>query len=114
MARRKRHVVPLPVEHNEASPIPAPLLELYNKASLFLDKQSAVHDHYWAVGIHKAIHKAFPNCGGTHTVTTKKRSPRTTRSSCQVPPLSRNHVCNTPDRCQVASLLKEEEEGESP
>jgi hypothetical protein len=42
------------------SAVPQPLLELYERASLFLDKQSAVHDHYWAVGIHKAVHQAFP------------------------------------------------------
>src|SRR6266705_1727576 len=43
------------------------LHDLYNRASLYLDKGSTHQDHYWAVGIHKAIHKAFPECGGTHT-----------------------------------------------
>ena len=66
MALRKRDVLRLPTRGNEASMIPRPLLDLYNRASLFLDKQSAVHDHYWAVGIHKAVHASFPECGETH------------------------------------------------
>lgn len=86
MAPRKQDVVNLPILHNQASAIPRPLLELYNRASLFLDKVSTHQDHYWAVGIHKAIHASYPECGETHTATTetpgtKKRSP-----SCQVSP----------------------------
>src|SRR5580765_5940049 len=60
MALRKQDVVRVSIDEDEASLLPRPLLDLYNKAALFLDEQSAVHDHYWAVGIHKAIHKAFP------------------------------------------------------
>jgi hypothetical protein len=60
MALRKQDVVRVSKHDDEASLLPRPLLDLYNKAASFLDKQSAVYDHYWAVGIHKAIHKAFP------------------------------------------------------
>lgn len=60
MALRKQDVVRLPTRRDEAAVIPRPLLELYNKSAHFLDEQSAVYDRYWAVGIHKAIHKAFP------------------------------------------------------
>ena len=67
MAIRKQDVVRLPIRREEALVIPQPLLDLYNRASLFLDKDSTHQDHYWAVGIHKAIHKAYPECGGTHT-----------------------------------------------
>jgi len=85
MALRKQDVVRLPIRRDEASVLPRPLLELYNRASLFLDKKSTHQDHYWAVGIHKAIHKAFPECGETHTATTN--IPGTNRSSiCQVSP----------------------------
>jgi hypothetical protein len=85
MALRKQDVVRIPTRREEASVIPQPLLELYNRASLFLDKDSTHQDHYWAVGIHKAIHKAFPDCGETHTAT--KKIPGTERSSsCQVSP----------------------------
>ncbi len=85
MALRKQDVVSLPSRRKEASVIPGPLLDLYNRASLFLDKGSTHQDHYWAVGIHKAIHKAFPDCGEIHTATTNK--PGTKRSSsCQVSP----------------------------
>ncbi len=93
MALRKRDVrAPLPREHlrpantqsrdNEASSLPKPLLDLYNRASMFLDKKSTHQDHYWAVGIHKAIHASFPECGETHTATTKNPG----RSACQVSP----------------------------
>ncbi len=85
MALRKQDVVRLPLRRDEAWVIPQPLLDLYNRASLFLDMGSTHQDHYWAVGIHKAIHKAFPECGETHTATT--RNPGTERSlSCQVSP----------------------------
>jgi hypothetical protein len=84
MALRKQDVVRLPIRREEASVIPRPLLELYNRASLFLDKDSTHQDHYWAVGIHKAIHKAYPECGGTHAATAN--IPGTDRSSCQVSP----------------------------
>ncbi len=85
MALRKQDIVRLPIRRDEASVIPAPLLELYNRASLFLDKDSTHQDHYWAVGIHKAIHKAFPECGEIDTAATNK--PGTKRSSsCQVSP----------------------------
>ena len=67
MALRKEDVVRIPVRREKPSVIPRPLLDLYNRASLFLDKDSTHQDHYWAVGIHKAIHKTFPECGGTHT-----------------------------------------------
>lgn len=60
MALRKQDVVRVSIAEEEASLLPKPLLDLYNKAARFLDSRSAVHDHYWAVGIHKAIHKAFP------------------------------------------------------
>jgi|GEM_PF-2864156 len=39
---------------------PPPLQMLYDKALHFLDKQSAVHDQYWAAGIVKAIDRSFP------------------------------------------------------
>ena len=81
MAPRKQEVVRPPLS-DQASVVPRPLLELYNRASMFLDKQSAVHDHYWAVGIHKAIHASFPECGEIHTATTQNPG----RSSCQVSP----------------------------
>jgi hypothetical protein len=87
MALRKQDVVRLPIDCDQASVIPRPLLELYNRASLFLDKKSTHQDHYWAVGIHKAIHASFPDCGGTHTATTT--NPLTQAkgsSSCQVSP----------------------------
>jgi hypothetical protein len=86
MALRKQDVVTLPIRRDEAAAvIPRPLLELYNRASLFLDKDSTHQDHYWAVGIHKAIHKAFPDCGEIHAATIK--TPGTERSSsCQVSP----------------------------
>lgn len=60
MALRKQDAMRATMHEDEALLLPRPLLELYNKAAVFLDKQSAVHDQYWAVGIHKAIHKAFP------------------------------------------------------
>jgi hypothetical protein len=60
MALRKQDAVRATMHDDEALLLPNPLLELYNKAAVFLDNQSAVHDQYWAVGIHKAIHKAFP------------------------------------------------------
>ena len=59
MALRKQDAVVM-YRAVEAEIIPTPILELYRRAALFLDKQSAVHDHYWAVGIHKAVHQAFP------------------------------------------------------
>jgi hypothetical protein len=85
MALRKQDVVRLPIRRDEAAVIPRPLLELYNRASLFLDKDSTHQDHYWAVGIHKAIHKAFPECGETQ----QQRQPNLGThdwSSCQVSP----------------------------
>jgi len=82
MAPRKRDALRLPIHQNQASAIPRPLLELYNRASLFLDKSSTHQDHYWAVGIHKAIHASFPDCGETHTATTQNPG----RSCCQVSP----------------------------
>jgi len=39
--------------------MPEPLLKLYKKAQLFLDSESSVSDHYWAVGITKAIEKIW-------------------------------------------------------
>jgi len=39
--------------------IPKPLQKLYDRASLFLDKDSTHQDHYWAVGIHKALHEVY-------------------------------------------------------
>jgi hypothetical protein len=69
MALRKQDVVRLPIRLDAASVLPRPLLELYNRASLFLDKDSTHQDHYWAVGIHKAIHKSFPEWRGAHTAT---------------------------------------------
>jgi hypothetical protein len=39
---------------------PPALLKLYNKALVFLDEHSAVHDHYWASGIVRAINRSFP------------------------------------------------------
>jgi hypothetical protein len=82
MAPRKQAVV-RPPPCDQASVLPRPLLELYNRASLFLDKQSTHQDHYWAVGIHKAIHASFPECGETHTATTTTPG---RSSSCQVSP----------------------------
>lgn len=38
---------------------PPELVKLYDKALHFLDKQSAVHDQYWAAGIVKAINRSF-------------------------------------------------------
>ena len=86
MALRKQDVVRIPVRSNDASVIPQPLLELYNRASVFLDKDSTHQDHYWAVGIHKAIHKAFPDCGENHAVTTNIPGRKQRSSSCQVSP----------------------------
>lgn len=89
MALRKQNVVRLPIRRDEASVLPRPLLELYNRASLFLDKDSTHQDHYWAVGIHKAIHKAFPECGGIHTAPAKTKAAHTQgdgRPARQVPP----------------------------
>ena len=77
--RKQQHVDSLPIIPGQASVIPRPLLELYNRASLFLDKQSAVYDRYRAVGIHKAIHASFPECGETHTARTKSKNPRLVR-----------------------------------
>jgi len=82
MTPRKKDVMRLPRRREQASAIPRPLLELYNRASLFLDKSSTHQDHYWAVGIHKAIHASFPDCGETHTATTQNPG----RSCCQVSP----------------------------
>lgn len=79
MAPRKRNVDGLPIIPDQASVIPRPLLELYNRASLFLDKDSTYQDHYWAVGIHKAIHASFPECGEAHTARTKNKNPRLVR-----------------------------------
>ncbi len=70
MARRKKATA-RPPPRDCALVIPEPLLELYNRASLFLDKKSTHQDHYWAVGIHKAIHASFPECGETHADMTK-------------------------------------------
>jgi hypothetical protein len=80
---RRKNAVAKTSPFNRALVIPGPLLELYNRASLFLDKQSTHQDHYWAVGIHRAIHASFPECGETHTATTK---PPGRSSSCQVSP----------------------------
>jgi hypothetical protein len=116
MALRKQDVVRLQILRDQAVVLPRPLLELYNRASLFLDKKSTHQDHYWAVGIHKAIHASFPECGGTHTATTT--NPLTQAkgsSSCQVSPhdyRTRNHICDTPDRCSVASIAREIREEE--
>ena len=85
MALRKQDVVRLPVRRDEAELIPRPLLELYNRASLFLDKDSTHQDHYWAVGIHKAIHKAFPECGETQQQRQQNLGTHDW-SSCQVSP----------------------------
>jgi hypothetical protein len=82
MAPRKQDALRLPILHDQGSAIPRPLLELYNRASMFLDKKSTHQDHYWAVGIHKAIHASFPECGETHTAMTKNPG----RLSCQVSP----------------------------
>ena len=86
MSPRKQHVDRFPIIPDQASVIPRPLLELYNRASLFLDKQSAVYDHYWAVGIHKAIHASFPECGETHTTARTKKQKPTIGPCCQVSP----------------------------
>lgn len=83
MAPRKREDLKLPTHRNQESVLPRPILHLYNRASLFLDKQSAVHDHYWAVGIHKAVHASFPECGETQAAKTK---PPGRLSSGQVSP----------------------------
>ena len=83
--------------------VPKPLQKLYNNALLFLDDQSAVHDRYWAGGIVRAIRKVYPDCGGSHTATTTVGG----SSACQDPPLIRNHVCDTPKRCSVASIARE-------
>jgi hypothetical protein len=80
MPRRKRDVVRPPL-CKQASIVPPPLQELYNRASLFLDKQSTHQDHYWAVGIHKAIHASFPKCWETHTAATRLPG---RSSTCQV------------------------------
>jgi hypothetical protein len=98
MAPRKQDVVRPPLG-NQALVVPQPLLELYDRASLFLDKQSAVHDRYWAVGIHKAIHASFPECGETHTATTK---PPGRSSSCQVSP----QISQTPRKQETQSTIK--------
>lgn len=96
MARRKQGLPSTALY--DASVVPGPLLELYNRASLFLDKQSAVHDHYWAVGIHKAIHASFPECGETHTATTDNPG----RSSCQVS----SQVSQTPRKQEARSTIR--------
>ena len=101
MAPRKQDVVSLPILCDEVPVVPRPLLELYNRASLFLDKDSTHQDHYWAVGIHKAIHASFPECGETHTATTKK--PGTKRSSsCQVSP----QITRTDQNQEALSTIK--------
>jgi hypothetical protein len=46
--------------NNGSNNIPKPLADLYKRALLFLDRNSTVQDHYWAVGIIKAITKAYP------------------------------------------------------
>ena len=46
--------------NNGSNNIPKPLADLYKRALLFLDSDSSVQDHYWAVGIIKAITKAYP------------------------------------------------------
>ena len=46
---------------NVSNNIPKPLADLYKRALLFLDRNSTVQDHYWAVGIIKAITKAYPH-----------------------------------------------------
>ena len=94
--------------------LPKPLQKLYDKASLFLDKDSTHQDHYWAVGIHKAIHQAFPDFGGTHAATTVRKQPGTKRmSSCQVSPndfsyRTRNHKCDSPGKCSLADIARDE------
>jgi hypothetical protein len=100
--------------------IPRPLLELYNRASLFLDKQSSVHDHYWAVGIHKAIHKAFPECGEIETVQAnagKRWNGRPAKSPRKQPGReldysyrTRTHQqhCQEPSRCSAATILNDD------
>lgn len=104
--------------------LPKPLQKLYDRAALFLDKDSTHQDHYWAVGIHKAIHAAFPEFGGSHTAPTKSnKAARITQgqrgsSARQDPPLVRTHrqICDTPDRCSVASIasrLRREDENRS-
>jgi hypothetical protein len=45
--------------------IPKPLQKLYDRAALFLDKQATHQDHYWAVGIHRALHEVYG--GEIHT-----------------------------------------------
>ena len=47
--------------NNGSNNIPKPLADLYKRALLFLDDNSTVQDHYWAVGIIKAITKAYPH-----------------------------------------------------
>jgi hypothetical protein len=102
MAPRRQDVDRLPIIPDQASVIPRPLLELYNRAFLFLDKKSAVYDHYWAVGIHKAIHASFPECGETHTARTKKQKP-TIGSSCQVSP----QIARTLGKREQRSTIKQ-------
>ncbi len=70
--------------HSLSRAWPKPLMKLYKRALLFLDNQSAVHDRYWAAGIVRALDKSFPECGETHTTSTK--IPGTVGSSCQVSP----------------------------
>src|SRR6266446_7847432 len=100
--------------------LPKPLQKLYDKASLFLDKDSTHQDHYWAVGIHKAIHQAYPDFGGTLAATTVGKNPGTKAvSSCQVSPndfsyRTRNHKCETPGRCSVADIARDEPINELP
>jgi len=93
--------------------LPKPLQKLYDRASLFLDKESTHQDHYWAVGIHKAIHASFPESGGSHTPANPKRSTEgVQRPVRQDPPLIRNHICDTPNRCSVADIAREIREEE--
>jgi len=100
MAPRKQDTVGPPL-CDQASVIPRPLLKLYDRASLFLDKKSTHQDHYWAVGIHKAIHASFPECGETHTATTN--IPGTKRSStCQVSP----QITQTHRKQETRSTIK--------
>jgi len=118
MALRKQDVVRLPIRRDEASVLPRPLLELYNRASLFLDKDSTHQDHYWAVGIHKAIHKAFPECGETQTAqanpgTTSNgrpaKSPRKQpkkESDYSYRTRTHHQQCQEPSRCSAATIVR--------
>jgi hypothetical protein len=100
MARRKQDTVG-PPPSDKASVIPRPLLELYNRASLFLDKESTHQDHYWAVGIHKAIQASFPECGETHTATTNIPGTKSS-STCQVSP----QITQTNRKQETRSTIK--------